>query len=396
MTDVAGRLLTCVLLFAAAASLTCSNGASGDRPKAAPAPATVAHPRAEGDLTTVTLSREAVDRLGIQTAAATVERVSGTRSLGGEVVVPEGRAVIVSAPVAGTLVAAAPLRPGSRVERGQPVFRLIPIVSVDRDQHIEAERAVAAAEAEEHAARQRLQRLEQLLQDGAASVKAVEEARAQHEVAAAALAAARDRLKVVSRSPVGPQGEIAMTAPIGGVLQRLTAAVGQTVAASAQLFEIAQVDRLWIRVPVYAGDAKDLDPSQPATVMTLDNASTRRRAEPVVAPLTADPGAATVDFYFELAPGGTPLRPGERVTVEIARIATESGLVIPISALVYDIYGSTWVYEDLGQWRYARRRVEIAQQVGDRAVASRGIAPGTRVVSVGAAELFGTEFEAGK
>ena len=40
-----------------------------------------------------------------------------------------------------------------------------------------------AAEAEEAAARQRLQRLEQLLKDGAASVRSVEEARAQHRSA---------------------------------------------------------------------------------------------------------------------------------------------------------------------------------------------------------------------
>jgi hypothetical protein len=45
---------------------------------------------------------------------------------------------------------------------------------------------------------------------------------------------------------------------------------------------------------------------------------------------------------------------------------------------------------------FVRHRVEIADVVADAAVLRQGPAPGTRVVTVGAAELFGTEFGAGK
>ncbi len=41
-------------------------------------------------------------------------------------------------------------------------------------------------------------------------------------------------------------------------------------------------------------------------------------------------------------------------------------------------------------------RVAMADVVGDAAVLRQGPSPGTRVVTVGAAELFGTEFGAGK
>ena len=60
---------------------------------------------------------------------------------------------------------------------------LAPLASSERDQSIEARRAVEAAQAEAEAARLRLQRLEQLLKDGAASVRSVEEARGQLQVA---------------------------------------------------------------------------------------------------------------------------------------------------------------------------------------------------------------------
>jgi multidrug efflux pump subunit AcrA (membrane-fusion protein) len=42
-----------------------------------------------------------------------------------------------------------------------------------------------------------------------------------------------------------------------------------------------------------------------------------------------------------------------------------------------------------------RRRVEIGRHAGDRAVIRRGLTAGVKVVTAGAAELFGTEFGAG-
>ncbi|HVG53738.1 MAG TPA: efflux RND transporter periplasmic adaptor subunit [Vicinamibacterales bacterium] len=375
-------------------TIACGRGESKAPPPKA-APAKVQQPRTEADLSTVTLTPEAVTRLGVQTAEAAVERVSEVRTLGGEIVVPDGRLVAVTAPVAGTLTAVGDARPGMPVGRGQALFRLVPLAATDRNQRIEADRALTEAQAQEQAARQRLQRLEQLLKDGAASQRAVEEARADHSVATAALEAARERATQSSRNPIGPQGEITVNAPIAGVLQAVHAAQGQMVAASAPLFEVAQVDRLWIRVPVYAGDVAGIDSAQPVVVSSL-RGGTARQARRVTAPPSADPSSASVNLFFELTADGTTFRPGERVTVQLPLRAAADGLVIPASAVVYDIHGQPWVYEDLGGHSYARRRVEVARLVGDRAIVSRGISAGTKVVTVATAELFGVEFGVGK
>ena len=81
--------------------------------------------------------------------------------------------------------------------------------------------------------------------------------------------------------------------------------------------------------------------------------------------------------------------------IELPLRSTLQGLVVPETSVLYDIHGDAWVYEDLGENAYARRRVQIARHAGDRAVIARGLAVGARVVTVGAAELFGTEFGAG-
>jgi len=389
------RLIPCALIAAALSTAACSQGEPAAAPKPA-APATVQQPQTEAQLTTVTLSDEAVKRLDLQTAEAKLERVAEVRTLGGEIVVPEGRAVAVAAPVAGTLTAVGDARPGSRVSRGQAIFRLVPLVPDERNQRIEADRALSEAQAQEEAARQRLDRLEQLLKDGAASQRSVEEARAQRAVALATLDAARERLAVASRNPIGAQGDIAVAAPLAGVLQAVHAAQGQTVAASAPLFDVAQVDTLWVRVPVYAGDVAGLDASQPAVVGGLRETGPSRPARRVTAPPKADPSAASVDLFFELTDAAAAFRPGERVTVQLPLASSADGLVVPDSAIVYDVHGATWVYEDLGSNKYARRRVEVARTVGNRAIISRGLSQGTKVVIVGTAELFGVEFGVGK
>jgi RND family efflux transporter MFP subunit len=388
------RVISCGFILAVAAVSGCSRSETTAAPK--PAPATVQQPRTEAELTTVTLSQEAVNRLGLQTAEAKLERVSDVRTLGGEIVVPEGRAVAVTAPVAGMLVAVSDIRPGARVTRGQPIFRLVPLVAGERNQRIEAQRDVTEAQAQEQAARQRLDRLEQLLKDGAASQRSVEEARAQQAVAAATLEASRERLQVASGNPIGAQGEIAVVAPLAGVLQTLHATQGQTVAASAPLFEVAQVDTLWVRVPVYAGDVADIDAAQPVVVSGLRETGPSRQARRVMAPPKADPSAASVDLFFELTDSGATFQPGERVTVQLPLVASADGLAVPDSAVVYDVHGATWVYEDLGRNVYARRRVEVVRTVGDRAIISRGLSQGTKVVTVATAELFGVEFGVGK
>ena len=81
--------------------------------------------------------------------------------------------------------------------------------------------------------------------------------------------------------------------------------------------------------------------------------------------------------------------------VEVPLRGTARGLVVPDASVLYDIHGDAWVYEDLGSNAYARRRVQIARQVGDRAVIARGLTENAKVVTAGAAELFGTEFGAG-
>jgi multidrug efflux pump subunit AcrA (membrane-fusion protein) len=117
----------------------------------------------------------------------------------------------------------------------------------------------------------------------------------------------------------------------------------------------------------------------------------------VTAPPTADPLAVTADLYFELSNSDGQLRPGQRMTVILpSRISGRKGIVVPTSAVLYDIHGGAWIYVTNAPQEYRRQRVDILQTDGSKTILARGPTPGARVVSAGAAELFGTEFGAGK
>jgi RND family efflux transporter MFP subunit len=386
-----------VLLAGAAVALSaCANDTAGTKPAA---PVTVSRAVAESELSSITLTPEAESRLGLVVEPLTERPVRLTRIVAGEVVVPPGDAVDLTAPVAGTLVAAGdhPPRPGSPVRRGQALLRLVPLLPADRAIRIDAEREVATTRAALEASESELARTEQLLGDGSASQRRVEEARLARDTARAAARAAAERLSLVERNPVGESGELVIAAPLDGLVEVVRAAPGQTVAANATLLRIVRLSRLWVRVPVYAGDARDVDPASDAVVLGLDEPADApgTPARPVAAPPTADPTAATIDLVYEL-PAGAHRRPGERVLVRLAGRAQDAAPVVPDGALLHDIHGGAWVYEQVEPHVFVRRRVDVRDTTNGLAVLARGPAAGALIVTVGAAELYGVEFGAGK
>jgi hypothetical protein len=103
-------------------------------------------------------------------------------------------------------------------------------------------------------------------------------------------------------------------------------------------------------------------------------------------------------LYFKI-PGGVHhnLTAGQRVGVRLA--APGSGApkkVIPYSAVLYDASGDAWVYTSPEPLQFVRARVTIDRIDGDQAVLQEGPVAGTKVVTVGAAELFGAESGVGR
>ncbi len=387
-----------------------SNGKQSAPVATARAPAEIQHPVKESDLTVVTLTKDAEERLGIQVVAVEAKKLGRSRGLGGEILPPSGASAIVIAPFAGTLRpapegATTPVA-GATVAALDVLFLLVPLITPEAKVTLAKARAAAIgavekARAELETGKVSLARSEQVLREKAGSLRAVDDAKARVLAAEAGLRAAMAEEDVLARA-MTPDGEafapVPITAPVGGKIRVVNAAAGQAVMAGAPLLELAPLERLWVRVAVYAGDAGSVDIRKEASVRPLGRANDAlsRAARPITGPPSADPVAATVDFYYELENEDGLLRPGERVRVTVPLLEEEDSLVVPRAALLHDARGSTWVYEQLEPHRYARRRVDVKRFWSAFAILEAGPRPGTHVVTDGAAELFGVEFGAGK
>ncbi|HSB67357.1 MAG TPA: hypothetical protein VLD65_12325 [Anaerolineales bacterium] len=118
----------------------------------------------------------------------------------------------------------------------------------------------------------------------------------------------------------------------------------------------------------------DSNPPKPLTIEHLDSNS-----EPTREILTMD---AVKRLDLQVAP------------VQSVTVNGKMQTVIPYASILYDTQGSTWVYVNTAPQTYVRHLVIVEDINGDEAILSNDeLSQGTQVVTQGAEELFGAEFE---
>jgi hypothetical protein len=90
----------------------------------------------------------------------------------------------------------------------------------------------------------------------------------------------------------------------------------------------------------------------------------------------------------------------QRLDIQLADVTEQqidgaATLVVPFGAVYYDAMGAAWVYTNTEGYSYVRAPITVERIEGQMAILSAGPAVGTKVVSVGAALLFGAEFGVG-
>lgn len=92
----------------------------------------------------------------------------------------------------------------------------------------------------------------------------------------------------------------------------------------------------------------------------------------------------------------------DRIDVQTVAVTQAPGTgspsltVIPYAAVLYDPSGATWTYTSPEPLVFVRAPIHVVRIRGDEALLSDGPPPGTQVVTVGAAELLGTEYQVGE
>jgi len=366
-------------------------------------PAEVLNPVQENSLTSIHLSSEAENRLGIETKKAELRTVPQNLEVGGVLVATPEQEAGVIAPVRGTVIRTDkgyfPVA-GSFVRKGEAVMRIVvlpPEVDI-----ISASEDLKVKQAEYDIALSEFNRAEKLRDNKALSEKNYESARASLVKAEASLKAAKSRSRLYLGNDLDSDTQDLSTyvieSPVTGIIQNLNVMQGQSVSASALLFEVSSTGRFRVRVPVYSGDLLKVDQQKAAYISVSGPGEDHVivSARPVSGPQRSDPTNVSSDLWYEVDNKDGMFRIGQKVMVSLTLKNIGENLVVPYSSLIYDMYGGSWIYVRSEPLVYTRKRVELSHVFDDLAVLQRGVLPGEDVVISGAAELYGTEFGGGK
>ena len=276
---------------------------------------------------------------------------------------------------------------GRRVERNDPLFRVVPLVASERSlATLEGELEALATELE--SARSRSARLRELLALEAVSEREVEEAgvrtrtlEARHRAAERDLGSAR-----TSREGGADGTGISPRAPFSGRIAAVTTTPGATVSAGDALARLVRTDVVWIEVALPPQDARRLMEAGLRGLVFDDPESGPVQVEGDLSLVSISPELSprtgTVTVLIE-APGiaGTGFALGSTVAAQVLMAGEETGIVVPASALVDD-GGVPVVFLQLSGEDFQRQTVTVLGRQGDRALVA-GLAPGQRLVTRG-------------
>lgn len=257
---------------------------------------------------------------------------------------------------------------GVRVAFGQRVgagATLIVLTAPD----VEAQAASLHSQAT--AAQANAERQRQLLADGIAARRQVEEEIAAADALtaqAAAAASLRDRLRVRS--------------PIAGVIATLAVNPGERVAAGQALVEVVDPARIQVVATVPAARLAEIRVGQRA-MLRVAGSTTEWPATVEQVGATIDSLSNTGQVVMRPRAPAAALRPGSGVTIRIQTVVHRNVLIVPTTAIV--LVGRTPTVYVVGADTVARaREVTVVARNADRAEVTGEFKAGDRVVTVGA------------
>ena len=307
---------------------------------------------------------EAKPVVAVRTAVVDVQPFTETIGAIGTVTGRPGHVASLGAPVA-TRVSKVFVSEGARVRAGEP------LVELDRTA------IAAAAQASESAltaAQQAYERAERLNREGVAPRKDVEQAAA--EVAKArsdAVAARRSEQLAMLRSP------------IGGVVTRLTAVLGQSVDVNQPLVEVADPSALDIVFTVTPSEAARVKTNATVTLSAGQKAGGEALGRGAVVHVAVAVDSATRGVPVRVtAPSlRRPLRIGETVFGQIVVGVHPNAIAVPTEALVPSGEGFKVFVVDSASIAH-EQAVTVGARTDSTAEVLEGLKRGDRVVTYGA------------
>jgi len=199
---------------------------------------------------------------------------------------------------------------------------------------------------------------------------------------------ARARLELFGLSPAEideiaesrkPSRTVAVTAPIGGYVVSKGAIQGTFVQPGTELFEIADLSKVWVLVDIYEYDVGRVRVGQVAEVSVAAYPGERITGKVGFLYPVIDPSTRTLRVRVELDNRGMKLRPG-MYAAAVIQLDAARATVVPAEALV-DTGEHQYVFVVKPGGRFEPRAVKAGHRANDKVQILEGIAPGEVVVT---------------
>ncbi len=332
----------------------------------------------------ITISSEQRERIGVFTVAPTsyhqVVRTTGTVAYDGD------QSTQILAPISGPVTSIL-VQPGARIHRGQA---LAYVSSPDFAEAV-ADYRKARATAENS---QRVATLdEQLFKNDAIARRDLEQAQTDAISAAADREAAFQRLQALgvddstlaalaSGKPASATHGV-IRSPIEGTLVERQITPGQLLeAGSTACFTVADISAMWVMANVFESDLSSVSLGDEATV-TTDASATPFDGKVDNVAAFVDPTTKATAVRILVPNRDHLLKKDMYVNVAINSRGQQTGLLIPVSAVLRDEDNQPFVYIEQPSHGYERRTVTLGSRIDERYAIKQGLQPGDHVVSKG-------------
>lgn len=278
--------------------------------------------------------------LGVETRPLAAADTGSAAGLPAKVVVPVEQMRVVAAPLAGLLTQVGAVA-GQTVKKGQMLARLASpsLLQVQRD-YLQARQQADLAQ-------RSLARDEQLFKEGIIAEARLQASRASQAQAAVAARELQAELRIAGATAGGGSltPEVAVSAPLDGVVLEASAAVGSRVEAATALFTVAQLNPLWLEIQAPAALAGNLKEGAAVRI-----AGSEASGKLINVGRQISPGSQTVTLRARMDAGLDSLHPGQMVEATVAA-APQAGATagksatyrIPQAAVVRQA-GQAWVF----------------------------------------------------
>ncbi len=257
----------------------------------------------------------------------------------GRIAVDADRATPVYSPFSGR-IATLQARLGDEVAAGAT------LAVIEAAEFVQAQGDLASAVAQERLTRSALERKQALYAAQGASQQDVQQAEADRATAAAALAAAENRLAILGRSSAeivamksGAHGDarVALRAPLAGIVVDRQAGPGQYVqAGGGPLYTIADTRNVWAIGNLRERDARDARRGQAVEVRVAAWPERVFNARLNYVAATVDPVTHRVAVRADIANADGALKPEMLASLRIVTRAAGSSAAVPEGAVVYE------------------------------------------------------------